>query len=259
LCLELNLSVIENALIASRHLGRLKMPLSALVFNYGKFSSTFRISESAFLTAPHPAFFTHPAVKKITVLVSPSNPAIAKLYSRIPNARVLPFKIKTRSLDIDTMLTLMAVDESANPPLYLASVTQILRQMAMESSGEFNYLDFKARLRLCQFNPSQLNMLQLRLGLLESFLDLDNSCQEPDFPPGEVTIMDMSCPFVDANTACVLFSIGLQNYLQSRASGKMIVLDEAHKVCQCQIYLLCLQALILRTVYAQCSRRQIFE
>ncbi|KAI9686251.1 MAG: hypothetical protein M1822_003907 [Bathelium mastoideum] len=41
--------------------------------------------------------------------------------------------------------------------------------------------------------------------------------------------MDMSCPFVDANTACVLFSIGLQNYLRSRASGKLIVLDEAHK------------------------------
>lgn len=129
------------------------------------------------------------------------------------------------------MLTLMAVDESASPPLYLASVTKILREMAMEDKGGFDYLDFRARLRRCQFNPSQLDMLELRLGLLESFLDLDNSCEEPDFPAGEITIMDMSCPFVDANTACVLFSIGLQRYLQSRASGKMVVLDEAHKVC----------------------------
>lgn len=174
----------------------------------------------------------------MTVLVPPSNPAITKLYNRLPNVRVLPFKLTPRRLDIDTMLTLMAVDDSASPPLYLASVTKILRQMAMEDRGEFNYLDFKARLRSCQFNPSQLNMLELRLDLLESFLDLDNSCQEPEFLPGEITIMDMSCPFVDANTACVLFSVGLQNYLDSKAPGKMIVLDEAHKVCQLQIDLL---------------------
>jgi hypothetical protein len=238
------------------------MPLSALVFHYAKFSSrgsAFRISETAFLAAPHPAFPTHPTIKKITVLVSPSNPTIAKFYSRIPNVEVLPFKLKARSLDIDTMLTLMAVNESANPPLYLASVTKILRQMAMEGNGEFNYLDFKARLNQCQFNPSQLNMLELRLDLLESFLDLDDSCQEPSFLPGEITIMDMSCPFVDANTACVLFSIGLQNYLQSEASGKMIVLDEAHKVCPAKMLLFLYGTLIVCVVHAQCSRRQSLE
>jgi hypothetical protein len=70
----------------------------------------------------------------------------------------------------------------------------------------------------------------MRLGLLESFLDLDNSCPAPQFREGEITIMDMSCPFVDANTACILFRIGLQRYLQSKAAGKMVVLDEAHKV-----------------------------
>jgi hypothetical protein len=41
--------------------------------------------------------------------------------------------------------------------------------------------------------------------------------------------MDLSDPFVDANTTCILFRIGLQLYLQSKAAGKMIVLDEAHK------------------------------
>lgn len=74
-------------------------------------------------------------------------------------------------------------------------------------------------------------MLQMRLGLLESFLDLDNSCLVPQFKEGKITIMDMSCPFVGANTACILFRIGLQLYLQSKAAGKMVVLDEAHKVC----------------------------
>lgn len=73
-------------------------------------------------------------------------------------------------------------------------------------------------------------MLQMRLDPLESFLDLHNTRPESQFKEGEVTIMDMSCPFVDANTACILFRIGLQKYLHSGATGKMIVLDEAHKV-----------------------------
>ena len=222
---------LENALIPSPHLGRLKTPLSALVFHYGRFTSAFKISESVFLASPHPDFpVQQHMVKKITVLVPPSNPALAKLYQEVPNVRVLPFRLKTRSLDINTMLTLMAVDGSSTPPLYLASVTKLLRKMAMEGSGEFDYMKFKARLRLCQFNASQSNMLELRMDLLESFLDLDGSCEEPTFLPGEVTIVDMSCPFVESNTACVMFGIALQNYLRSKAKGKMIVLDEAHKV-----------------------------
>lgn len=127
------------------------------------------------------------------------------------------------------MLTLMDVNDNYDTPLYMAAVTQFLRQMATEG-GAFKYFTFKARLRKCRFNPVQINMLQMRLGLLESFLDLDNSCPAPQFREGEVTIMDMSCPFMDTNTACILFKIGLQRYLQSKAAGKMIVLDEAHKI-----------------------------
>ncbi|KAF2175168.1 hypothetical protein K469DRAFT_724395 [Zopfia rhizophila CBS 207.26] len=223
--------ILENALIPSRHLGHLKNPLSALVFSYGEYSSSagFNISEAAFLAAPHSSFPLHPSVKKITIMVSPSNPAIKKLYNRIPNVTVIPFKLKPRNFDIGTMLTLMAVNESNAIPLYMAQVTNILRDMATVSEDGFDYQDFKVRLKQCEFNPAQLNMLEMRLGLLESFLDLSNSCPEPRFQPGEVTIMDMSCPFIDANTACILFKIGLKKYLESSSPGKMIVLDEAHK------------------------------
>ncbi|PQE28768.1 P-loop containing nucleoside triphosphate hydrolase protein [Rutstroemia sp. NJR-2017a WRK4] len=72
-------------------------------------------------------------------------------------------------------------------------------------------------------------MLELRLGLLESFLDLKDECPIPTFEQGEITIMDLSCPFVDTNTACILFNLGLKQYMQSSSSGKMVVLDEAHK------------------------------
>jgi hypothetical protein len=226
--------ILENALIPSPLLGHLKRPLSALVFSYGQFGgdgASFSVSEVAFLAASHFKFPNHPHVNKVHVLVAPSNYArISRLYSRLPNVLVSPFKLKPSKLDIDTMLTLMNAAESDNTPLYMAAVTKILREMAT-GGGAFNYFVFKDRLKQCEFNSVQVNMLQMRLGLLESFLDLDDSCPSPEYKEGEVTIMDMSCPFVDANTACILFRIGLQMYLQSGAAGKLIVFDEAHKVC----------------------------
>jgi hypothetical protein len=112
----------------------------------------------------------------------------------------------------------------------MASVLQILRDMATHSES-FDYKVFKERLKKQMFSPSQSSMLQMRLDLLESFLDWQGVIAEPGFRAGELTIMDMSCPFVDANTACILFKMGLERYLNSSAAGKMVVLDEAHKVC----------------------------
>jgi len=226
---------IENALIPSSYLGRLENPVSALVFSYGEFSTDsagFNISEAAYLSAPHPSFPGHRSVKKITVLTSPTNPQIKRLYSRIPNVTVMDFKLRASTLDIKTIHMLMNIDEKAETPLYMAKVQKILRQMAKENDSEgFDYKKFKESLALCNFNPTQLNMLEMRLDLLESFLDLSGKHPEPEFRPGEITIMDMSDPFMDANTACLMFKIGLQRYLQSKAPGKMVVLDEAHKVC----------------------------
>lgn len=220
-------------LIPSKHLGRLQNPLSALVFSYGHFSGDgigFSISEAAFLASSGARIAGAAHVKKVHVLVSPSNYVrISKLYLQLPNVYVTPFKIKPQNLNITTMLTLMNVNESEETPLYMAQVTQILREMST-AGGLFDYKAFKLHLEKQKFNPALANMLQMRLSLLESFLDMKNTSAEVAFLPGEITIMDMSCPFVDANTACVVFEIGLQQYLQSRGTGKMIVLDEAHKV-----------------------------
>jgi hypothetical protein len=142
--------------------------------------------------------------------VSPSNyNKISRLYLRVPNVSVLRFKLKPRNLDIEIMLTLMNGIESDDAPLYMAAVTKILHHMATEGFA-FNYLTFKAQLKKCRFNPVQINMLQMRLGLLELLLDLNNSCPAPQFNEGEVTITDITCPVFDANTACILFRIGLQ-------------------------------------------------
>jgi hypothetical protein len=226
--------ILENSLIHSKILGKLRSPLSALVFSFAQFSGDgvgFTVSEAAFLASADPSLPGGEHVKKVHVLVSPSNLLrIEKLYIRLPNVLVTPFKLNPQDLDIDTMLTLMNVDESEGTPLYLAQVTQILREMST-AGGPFDYQAFKRHLKGKNFNAAQTSMLQMRLDLLESFLDMDGSAVKPHFQPGEITIMDMSCPFVDANMACILFRIGLKLYLQSETSGKMIVLDEAHKVC----------------------------
>jgi hypothetical protein len=227
--------ILENSLIHSKHLGKLRNPLSALVFSFAQFSGDgigFTVSEAAFLASPDPRLPGGAHVKKVHVLVSPSNfVRISKIYMRLPNVLVTPFRLNPQDLDIDTMLTLMNVSESGGTPLYMAQVTQILREMST-AGGPFSYQAFKMHLEGKDFNAAQNSMLQLRLDLLESFLDMDGGTVEPHFQPGEITIMDMSCPFVNANTACILFRIGLKRYLQSQTSGKMIVLDEAHKVCR---------------------------
>ena len=52
----------------------------------------------------------------------------------------------------------------------MAKVEGILRELASESTtGAFNYLEFKARLRGCEFDPKQTVMLEMRLSLLEIF------------------------------------------------------------------------------------------
>ena len=149
---------------------------------------------------------------------------------QIPGVSVRPFKLLPKDLNIGTIMTLMSVDQTQATPLYMGQVTKILRQMASESS-RFSYPTFRRRLDDADFDRKQREFLNQRLDLLESFLDLEGSTPAPTFEAGTVTIMDLSCPFVDANTACVLFKIGMGMYLESSSStGKVIAVDEAHKV-----------------------------
>jgi hypothetical protein len=129
------------------------------------------------------------------------------------------------------MLTLMSVDNTHAAPLYMGTVTKVLREMAAESATSFDYLEFRRRLDEAGLERKQLEFLNQRLELLDSFLDLENKTTSPEFRAGEITIIDLSCPFLDASTACVLFKVGMGLYLDSDSTlGKLIVLDEAHKV-----------------------------
>jgi len=225
--------MIENCLIPSPILGVLQKPLSALVFNFAEYtsSSSFRPCELAFLASPSPELPTALGTKKINVLVSPSNFLSMKaLYTQIPSVKVNPFKLQPKDLNISTMLTLMSVNETESAPLYMGIVTKILRDMASKTVEGFDYPEFRRQLGAAGLDRKQTEFLTQRLDLLESFLDLEGSIESPNFTAGEITIIDLSCPFMDASTACVLFKVGMGLYLESDSTvGKVIVLDEAHK------------------------------
>lgn len=129
------------------------------------------------------------------------------------------------------MLSLMSVSQSGGMPLYMAQVTRVLRDMVMESGGYFDYSDFRVRLNALNLDRSQTPFLYQRLDLLDSYLDLTGKGISDYFVDGGVTILDLSCPFVDQNTACILFRIAIDLFLYAHPSrGKMIIADEAHKV-----------------------------
>ncbi|MCJ1308418.1 hypothetical protein MMC25_002071 [Agyrium rufum] len=155
-------------------------------------------------------------------------------------------------------------------PLYIEVIIRILRDMAIESQGApgFDYSAFRERVDREAFTSQQNAPLKLRLELLESFMDRSPKAkkgqQKPVFPdtgaarqartqwlvqkarersieehcadrawkfePGTLTIVDLSCPFVDESSACLLFGICLEIFLESPdTASRVVALDEAHK------------------------------
>ncbi|KAF8244386.1 hypothetical protein K440DRAFT_609685 [Wilcoxina mikolae CBS 423.85] len=227
--------ILENHLLKSSILGHIEHPCSAMVFHYGHYTSreTFRPCEAAFLALRGQQFPDQPAVATVTVLVSPSNfHALSRSYSQIPGVNVRKLKLLAKDLHVSSLLTLMSCDSKASAPLYMGQVTKVLRDMAETATGGgFDYIGFKARLKGLDLTRDQRMPLDQRLDLLESFLDLENRDACFEFGPGSLTVVDLSCPFVDENTACVLFNICIGVYLGSEASdkGRIIAVDEAHK------------------------------
>ncbi|KAH1353851.1 hypothetical protein KXV31_004570 [Aspergillus fumigatus] len=201
-------------------LGSLTRSISTLVLQFNEYSSSVssQPSEAAFLASVMPEYAQQQRIP-LRVLVSPTNfHNLAKMYSQIPNVQAQAFRIQPRHLNNDGM------------PLYMVQVARVLREMAMESGGCFDYLDFRERLSALHLDRAQTPFLHQRLDLLDSYLDLTGKATSDYFVDGGVTILDLSCPFVDQNTVCILFRIAIDLFLNAHHSrGKMIVADEAHK------------------------------
>ncbi|KAM3486243.1 hypothetical protein MY8738_000745 [Beauveria namnaoensis] len=233
--------LLENCLLPS-DANKLPRPLTGVVFHYDTFNSDTggTPSEAAYLS---------------------SNPAVKKIYSCLPNVVVQEFRIHDSQLNTKRMLDLMAMGSVAGDawPLYMHTVTRILRNMRLEQQalGEdgFSYGDFKRRLTDEGLVGTQLGPLQQRLDALESFMVPDHATQtrlrsgtgkktqigrfakgaktiDTTWTPksGRLTIVDLSCPCITDVTACSLFTICLSLFLEQESDvGRVVALDEAHK------------------------------
>ncbi|KAK4996038.1 hypothetical protein LTR66_004263 [Elasticomyces elasticus] len=228
--------MLENCLLKSDQIGETLNPLAGMIFHYDPHSSD-TICEAAYLATHIP----------VTVLVSPSNLwRMKELYPKVPGAAdsidVLPLLLKEKHLNTQRMLRLMAFsDRDDAMPLYMESIIRILKEMAVESMGASG-LKYKATLQRVNEEPfarEQKGPMRLRLQLLESFMETGMKAFKRTksaydifkAEPGNLTIVDLSDPFVDPTSACVLFDICIALFLEDRrAVGRILALDEAHKV-----------------------------
>ena len=235
--------MLENCLLSDPRLGSLPKPLTALVFHYDPFTSAVggQPCEAAYLCS---------SGIEVKVLVSPSNlRRMNSLYTNIGGEsagalrpKVEPLILDQKYLNTERLLSLMAAETTeGSVPLYMQAVIQVLRKLARDPQSRqgINYAAFKTEILSKNLTPNQSSPLQLRLDLLESFIAVPKAWDEArsskgnDWTPsaGRLTIVDLSCPFIDTDTACSLFDICVGIFLeQSMEIGRIIALDEAHKV-----------------------------
>ncbi|KAH8130634.1 hypothetical protein FP744_10003780 [Trichoderma asperellum] len=234
--------LLENCLMQSEA-NVLPRPLTGIVFHYDPWVSDSRGSpcEAAYLASAEDV--------SVRVLCPPTNVRqIEKIYSKLPSVKVETLRINQADLNTKRMMDLMAVSSvQGGMPLYLHVVQRILRDLRIEqqeNNTTFNYRKFKDRLLNEDLAAGQLAPLQQRLDTLESFMVKEqvattanksaklNMGKGIDWEPkaGQLTIIDLSCPCVTEETACSLFNICLDLFLEQNPDvGRVVALDEAHK------------------------------
>jgi len=234
--------LLENSLLVNPEIGTLRTPQTGMVFHYDKFAGygTGQACESAYLCS---------AGVPVKILVAPTSlTKMTRQYSNLPGLsasarkpKVVPLYFKQEQLSVDAIMTLMAVqDTGITAPLYINSIRQALREIAMarQDTPGFDYVDFRHRLACLSLTEGQCTPLNLRLELLESFLlGVEQSSEVLPifeetwrFEPGTLTIVDLSDHFVNESDACAMFSICLKLFMDGwRSNARIIALDEAHK------------------------------
>lgn len=237
--------LLENTLLPDPNIGALKTPLTGLVFHYDKFSNfgNGQVCEATYLCSALRGGI------RVRVLVAPTSlNRMARQYHNLPGLpegcekpRVLPLYFSQEQLSVETMMTLMAVnDTGVSAPLYICAIRQILREIAMENQDKpgFDYMSFRHRLACMELVQSQSTPLQMRLELLQSVLLEAKQTAEAQaayqeiwtFQPQTLTIIDLSDQFVNEADACALFSICLRLFMADwQSNPRIIALDEAHK------------------------------
>ncbi|KAH8830733.1 hypothetical protein DL96DRAFT_1786217 [Flagelloscypha sp. PMI_526] len=221
--------LLEGMLIAGvPEIGCLKKPLSGLVFHYGDGGKSARPCEAAFLSQRSP-FRAGIQTPRSVLFVSPTALSSMKnVYASLGSAvTIKPLLFSENELDAQSFRSLMAIGSTTgNIPLYMQIVLTILREL-----GEnFTYRSFRDQLKVYEknFSDTQIGPLKQRLILLESFIAPDS--QTDRFDVGQLTIIDLSDPFIDPNLAASLFEIVVRLFIRTDlTTGKVLLVDEAHK------------------------------
>ncbi|KAK1236705.1 Vacuolar protein-sorting-associated protein 33 [Marasmius sp. AFHP31] len=209
--------MLENLLIQDcNSIGSLKKPLCGLVLHFGEGGTGASPCEAAWLAASDRVGIKAPR-------------GVYSSVARKGKVSVEPLLFEEGDLDAQTFLSMMAVGTSESAPLYIQILLSILRDM-----GEtFSYPRFLTELEKSKknFNPAQLSGLEQRLSLLKSFLRSKKApANSPRFVPGELTIVDLSDPFIDPGSACGIFEVITRLFVRAKVdTGKFLLLDEAHK------------------------------
>ncbi|KAI9001331.1 hypothetical protein BD414DRAFT_533084 [Trametes punicea] len=220
--------LLENMMIPDYSaIGSNTKPLSGLVLHFSEGGQGALPCEAAWLGCPASGDVSPPTVK---VYVSKSSMwTMRKVYARLgDNVTVQPLTFSHSELDAQAILSMMAIGSSDSAPLYMQSVLSILREL-----GEnFTYSAFLDEVKETKkdMNPHQKASLDQRLSLLASFVDPARSRKGSLFKAGQLTIVDLSDPFIDPSSACSLFEIVTRLFIRANLdTGKVLVVDEAHK------------------------------
>ncbi|KIP08577.1 hypothetical protein PHLGIDRAFT_44166, partial [Phlebiopsis gigantea 11061_1 CR5-6] len=224
--------LLESCLMSDPSLGTLPAPLTAIVFHFDTAAGGGLVQpcEAAYLAALDTGRGIDATPPAVTVLVLPTNlQAMRRVYAPLPSVRVEPLHFSPEDISGERLLAMMKVDENTQMPLYMEAIMSILRSM----ENEFDYTRFRDKLKLQKFSPGQKAMLNLRLSLLDSCLQGGNAQNRVSshFKQGQLTIVDLSSPFMDGSSACGFFDLMLGLFIEAdvNTTGKLIVLDEAHK------------------------------
>ncbi|KIO19148.1 hypothetical protein M407DRAFT_31200 [Tulasnella calospora MUT 4182] len=219
--------LLESMMIPNdTRLGALPQPLAGLVLHFGESGAGAQPCEAAYQCTSNDPKVNPP---KVVVYVSPSQlKTMGNLYWSVfgNNVRVRPLKIEHDELDAQSILSMMSVSTSGEPPLYVQIILTLLRDLG----EEFNYTEFKRQLdiKAKDFNPAQVTGYKQRISLLESFVTKEKT--RTRFKAGQLTIIDLTDPFIDRAGACSLFEIVTRLFIRAKVdSGKVLVVDEAHK------------------------------
>lgn len=116
-------------------------------------------------------------------------------------------------------------------------LTRTLQNILREMGENYDFKTFEKQLdkQREKFNPAQQTGLEQRMSLLTSFLEPSSmgksSSAQNRFAAGQLTIVDLSDPFLDEGAACGLFDIVIRLFVRAEVNtGKVLVVDEAHKV-----------------------------